>query len=107
MNPMGGCEHELRLSRVQGTTILLRDGSASAQSSLPGDRAVWGVTRRAIPTTGECPPSFRAKESSGRSVYRRVQPNKRMKLSCRSGHDGRNKSFLPVAAPARSLCAIR
>jgi hypothetical protein len=31
----------------------------------------------------------------------------RMKLSCRSGHDWWNKSFLLVAAPARSLCAIR
>ena len=104
---MGGCELEQRFSRVQGATILPGDGSASAQSSLPGDRAVWGVTRRAIPTTGECPPSFRAKESSGRSVYRRVQPNKRMKLSCRSGHPWWNEFFLIVAAPARSLCAIR
>jgi hypothetical protein len=34
-------------------------------------------------------------------------PNQRMKLPCRSGHDWRNKSFLLVAAPARSLCAIR
>src|SRR5262249_6681939 len=34
-------------------------------------------------------------------------PNQRMKLSCRSGHDWWNKLFLLVAAPARSLCAIR
>ena len=37
----------------------------------------------------------------------RLLPNMRMKLSCRSGHDWRNKFFLIVAAPARSLCAIR
>ena len=36
-----------------------------------------------------------------------LPPNMRMKLSCRGGHDRRNKSFLIVAAPARSLCAIR
>jgi hypothetical protein len=34
-------------------------------------------------------------------------PNQRMKLSCRSGHNWRNWFFLIVAAPARSLCAIR
>ena len=38
-------------------------------------------------------------------------PNMRMKLSCRSGHLWRNPqgrpSFFLVAAPARSLCAIR
>jgi hypothetical protein len=38
-------------------------------------------------------------------------PNQRMKLSCRSGHDWWNTrgrpSFFLVAAPARSLCAIR
>jgi hypothetical protein len=34
-------------------------------------------------------------------------PNLRMKLTCRSGHDSWNESFLIVAAPARSLCAIR
>jgi hypothetical protein len=37
--------------------------------------------------------------------------NQRMKLSCRSGHDWWNTrgrpSFFVVAAPARSLCAIR
>jgi hypothetical protein len=36
-----------------------------------------------------------------------VAPNMRMKLSCRSGHTWRNELFLIVAAPARSLCAIR
>jgi hypothetical protein len=34
-------------------------------------------------------------------------PNQRMKLSCRGGHSCRKKSVLSVAAPARSLCAIR
>ena len=107
MNPMGGCILEPRFSRVQGAPILPEDGPASAQSSFPGGRAVRGITRRAIPATGGCPPSFLAKDSSGRSAYERVQPNKRMKLSCRSGHSWWNKSFLLVAAPARSLCAIR
>jgi len=34
-------------------------------------------------------------------------PNKRMKLSRRGGHFCRKKSALSVAAPSRSLCAIR
>ena len=34
-------------------------------------------------------------------------PNQRMKLSCRGGHTCRKKSVLSVAAPARSLCAVR
>jgi hypothetical protein len=104
---MGGCHLELRFSKVQGATILLRGSSASAQSSFPKNRAVWGAASRAIPAIGQRPPSLTARDSSGRSVYERVQPNKRMKLSCRSGHGWRNKSFLIVAAPARSLCAIR
>ena len=111
MNPVGGCRLQLRFSRVQGATILPRDGSASARWSFPRDRAVWGVARRAIPAASGSPPSFRTKESSGGSVYGRVQPNKRMKLSCRSGHIWWNALgkpfFLIVAAPARSLCAIR
>jgi DnaJ-class molecular chaperone len=36
-----------------------------------------------------------------------VLPNQRMKLSCRGGHVCRKNSVLSVAAPARSLCAIR
>jgi hypothetical protein len=34
-------------------------------------------------------------------------PNQRMKLSCRGGHMKWKESVLIVAAPARSLCAIR
>ena len=34
-------------------------------------------------------------------------PNKRMKLARRGGHFGRNWFGLIVAAPTRSLCAIR
>jgi hypothetical protein len=34
-------------------------------------------------------------------------PNQRMKLSRRGGHFCRRKSVLSVAAPTRSLCAIR
>ena len=34
-------------------------------------------------------------------------PNMRMKLACRGGHICRKKSVLSVAAPPRSLCAIR
>ena len=34
-------------------------------------------------------------------------PNLRLKLSGRGGHFGRNWFFLTVAAPARSLSAIR
>ena len=37
----------------------------------------------------------------------RVPPNQRMKLSRRSGHFWWYKSYLIVAAPPRSLCAIR
>jgi hypothetical protein len=40
-------------------------------------------------------------------VRARRQPNQRMKLSCRSSHFWWNQVFLIVAAPARSLCAIR
>ena len=36
-----------------------------------------------------------------------LRPNQRMKLSCRGGHICRKRSVLSVAAPARSLCAIR
>jgi hypothetical protein len=104
---MGGCQLELRFSMVQGATVLHGAGSASAQLSVPRDRAVWGAARRPIPLIDGRPPSFGAKDSSGRSVFDRVQPNKRMKLSCRSDHDWWNWFFLIVAAPARSLCAIR
>jgi hypothetical protein len=41
------------------------------------------------------------------AVLDALTPNLRMKLSCRSGHYWWNRSFLVVAAPARSLCAIR
>ena len=37
----------------------------------------------------------------------KVLPNQRMKLARRGGHSCRTKSVLPVAAPPRSLCAIR
>jgi hypothetical protein len=37
----------------------------------------------------------------------RVAPNMRMKLLCRSGHFWWNSFFVLVAAPARSLTAIR
>jgi hypothetical protein len=104
---MGGCQLELRFSKVRGATILLRDGSASAQSSFPKDRAVWGAASRPIRAIGGRPPLFSVKGCSGRSAFYRVRPNRRMKLSCRSGHDWWNWFFLIVAAPARSLCAIR
>jgi len=38
---------------------------------------------------------------------RTALPNMRMKLSCRGGHICWKQSLLFVAAPARSLCAIR
>jgi hypothetical protein len=104
---MGGCHLELRFSRAQGTTILPRNGLASAQSSFRRERAVWGAASCPIPTIGGRPPSRSAKASSGPLAFDRVQPNKRMKLSCRSGHDWWKWFFLIVAAPARSLCAIR
>src|SRR5262249_20435029 len=104
---MGDCQLQLRFSRVQGATILLRVGSAKAQSSFPRDRTVWGVARSVIQANGGSPPWFHAKDGFGRLGYEKVQPNKRMKLSCRSGHDWWNNFFLLVAAPARSLCAIR
>ena len=34
-------------------------------------------------------------------------PNERVKLACRGGHFWRNKSFLIVAAPPRTLSTIR
>ena len=37
----------------------------------------------------------------------RRRPNQSMKLSWRGGHLWRNESVLSVAAPARTLCAIR
>jgi hypothetical protein len=40
-------------------------------------------------------------------MIRGVPPNMRMKLSRRGGHAWWKKSVLSVAAPARSLCAIR
>jgi hypothetical protein len=40
-------------------------------------------------------------------VSERLPPNLRMKLSRWGGHFERNKFFLIVAAPPRSLCAIR
>src|SRR5262249_8039208 len=103
----GGCRLEPRFSRVQGATILPADGSASAQPSFPKDRAVWGVARRAIPAASGSPPLVQVTDSSRRLGDERVQPNKRMKLSCRGGHIKRKESILIVAASARSLCAIR
>jgi hypothetical protein len=43
---MGGCQLELRLSIVQGATVLRGAGSASAQMGVPRDMAVWGAARR-------------------------------------------------------------
>jgi hypothetical protein len=38
---------------------------------------------------------------------KRLRPNQRMKLPRRGGHGCRELSVLSVAAPPRSLCAIR
>jgi len=55
--------------------------------------------------TGMSLPSFRS--ATSRDYRGASQANMRMKLSRRGGHSWWNKSFLPVAAPPRSLCAIR
>ena len=107
MNPMGGCQLDRRFFRVQGATVQLTGGCMNAQSSFPRARAVWGASRGADPATSGRPLPINAKESSGGSVFDPFQPNKRMKLSCRGGHTCRNKFVFSVAAPSRSLCAIR
>jgi hypothetical protein len=63
------------------------------------------VTAAGFPDQGQhlLPAARGAFEPRGQSAL----SNKRMKLACRSGHVWWNESFLIVAAPARSLCAIR